>query len=82
MFKQIRSSIFLTQYGCPNALLLFYFFICYLINRCFQSVLVETQDKALRRISELREQCSLEQSAKVSATFQFIKTLQLTNLLS
>lgn len=31
----------------------------------FQSVLVETQDKALRRISELREQCGLEQSAKV-----------------
>lgn len=31
----------------------------------FQSVLVETQDKALRRISELREQCALEQSAKV-----------------
>lgn len=30
----------------------------------FQSVLVETQDKALRRISELREQCSLEQQAK------------------
>lgn len=32
----------------------------------FQSVLVETQDKALRRISELKEQCSLEQSAKVN----------------
>lgn len=30
----------------------------------FQAVLVETQDKALRRISELREQCSLEQQAK------------------
>lgn len=29
-----------------------------------QSVLVETQDKALRRIGELREQCSLEQQAK------------------
>ncbi|VVC94167.1 unnamed protein product [Leptidea sinapis] len=29
-----------------------------------QNVLVETQDKALRRISELKEQCSLEQSAK------------------
>lgn len=28
---------------------------------------METQDKALRRISELREQCSLEQSAKVSS---------------
>lgn len=27
-------------------------------------MLVETQDKALRRISELREQCSLEQQAK------------------
>ncbi|XP_017463929.1 PREDICTED: myosin-11 isoform X2 [Rhagoletis zephyria] len=29
-----------------------------------RSVLVETQDKAIRRISELREQCSLEQQAK------------------
>uniref|UniRef100_A0A6P4FDG4 Golgin subfamily A member 4 n=1 Tax=Drosophila rhopaloa TaxID=1041015 RepID=A0A6P4FDG4_DRORH len=29
-----------------------------------RSVLVETQDKALRRISELREQCTLEQQAK------------------
>lgn len=35
------------------------YFVFYL-----QSVLVETQDKALRRISELREQCSLEQQAK------------------
>ncbi|XP_028037136.1 golgin subfamily A member 4-like [Bombyx mandarina] len=33
-------------------------------NTKARSVLVETQDKALRRISELREQCSLEQSAK------------------
>ncbi|XP_028162394.1 golgin subfamily A member 4-like [Ostrinia furnacalis] len=33
-------------------------------NAKARSVLVETQDKALRRISELREQCSLEQSAK------------------
>lgn len=31
-----------------------------------QNVLVETQDKALRRISELKEQCTLEQSAKVN----------------
>ncbi|XP_014103638.2 golgin subfamily A member 4 [Bactrocera oleae] len=29
-----------------------------------RSVLVETQEKAIRRISELREQCSLEQQAK------------------
>ncbi|XP_037956955.1 golgin subfamily A member 4 isoform X2 [Teleopsis dalmanni] len=29
-----------------------------------RSVLVETQDKAIRRISELREQCTLEQQAK------------------
>ncbi|OWR50783.1 golgin subfamily A member 4 like protein [Danaus plexippus plexippus] len=33
-------------------------------NAKARNVLVETQDKALRRISELREQCSLEQSAK------------------
>ncbi|CAH0699040.1 unnamed protein product [Spodoptera exigua] len=33
-------------------------------NAKAKSVLVETQDKALRRISELREQCALEQSAK------------------
>ncbi|XP_058456124.1 golgin subfamily A member 4 isoform X2 [Malaya genurostris] len=33
-------------------------------NTKARSVLVETQDKALRRISELREQCSLEQQAK------------------
>ncbi|XP_026481218.1 golgin subfamily A member 4 [Ctenocephalides felis] len=33
-------------------------------NSKARSVLVETQDKALRRISELREQCSLEQQAK------------------
>ncbi|XP_048005927.1 golgin subfamily A member 4-like [Leguminivora glycinivorella] len=33
-------------------------------NAKARSVLVETQDKALRRISELREQCTLEQSAK------------------
>jgi golgin subfamily A member 4 len=30
-------------------------------NAKARSVLVETQDKALRRISELREQCALEQ---------------------
>ena len=29
-----------------------------------ESVLVETQDKALRRISDLKEQCQLEQQAK------------------
>ncbi|KOB73080.1 Golgin subfamily A member 4 [Operophtera brumata] len=33
-------------------------------NAKARSVLVETQDKALRRISELKEQCALEQSAK------------------
>ena len=33
-------------------------------NAKARQVLVETQDKALRRISELREQCSLEQQAK------------------
>uniref|UniRef100_A0A336MUT9 CSON007269 protein n=1 Tax=Culicoides sonorensis TaxID=179676 RepID=A0A336MUT9_CULSO len=33
-------------------------------NTKARAVLVETQDKALRRISELREQCSLEQQAK------------------
>lgn len=33
-------------------------------NAKSRSVLVETQDKALRRISELREQCQLEQQAK------------------
>ncbi|XP_045455160.1 golgin subfamily A member 4-like [Melitaea cinxia] len=33
-------------------------------NAKARNVLVETQDKALRRISELKEQCSLEQSAK------------------
>ncbi|KAJ4439450.1 hypothetical protein ANN_07574 [Periplaneta americana] len=30
----------------------------------FQTVLVESQDKALRRIAELKEQCQLEQKAK------------------
>jgi hypothetical protein len=30
----------------------------------FQNVLVESQDKALRRIAELKEQCQLEQKAK------------------
>ena len=29
-----------------------------------QNVLVETQDRSLRRISELKEQCALEQQAK------------------
>jgi hypothetical protein len=29
-----------------------------------ESLLVETQDKALRRISDLKEQCQLEQQAK------------------
>lgn len=29
-----------------------------------QHVLVETQDRSLRRISELKEQCALEQQAK------------------
>lgn len=43
-------------YNYMNVSLVFFF---------LQSVLVETQDKALRRISELREQCALEQSAKV-----------------
>ncbi|CAK1599807.1 unnamed protein product [Parnassius mnemosyne] len=33
-------------------------------NAKARNVLVETQDKALRRISELREQCTLEQGAK------------------
>lgn len=33
-------------------------------NTKARQVLVETQDKALRRISELREQCQLEQQAK------------------
>ncbi|XP_045529787.1 golgin subfamily A member 4-like [Pieris brassicae] len=33
-------------------------------NAKARNVLVETQDKALRRISELKEQCSLENSAK------------------
>nr|XP_049461887.1 myosin-2 heavy chain [Anopheles coluzzii] len=33
-------------------------------NNKARSVLVETQDKALRRMSELREQCVLEQQAK------------------
>ncbi|XP_046975293.1 golgin subfamily A member 4 [Vanessa cardui] len=33
-------------------------------NAKARNVLVETQDKALRRVSELREQCSLEQGAK------------------
>ncbi|XP_050359946.1 golgin subfamily A member 4 [Nymphalis io] len=33
-------------------------------NAKARNVLVETQDKALRRLSELREQCSLEQGAK------------------
>ncbi|KAF5304661.1 hypothetical protein FQR65_LT18843 [Abscondita terminalis] len=33
-------------------------------NVKMKSVLVETQDKALRRVAELREQCSLEQKAK------------------
>jgi beta-glucosidase-like glycosyl hydrolase len=30
----------------------------------FQTILVESQDKALRRIAELKEQCQLEQKAK------------------
>ncbi|XP_023014792.2 golgin subfamily A member Golgin-245 [Leptinotarsa decemlineata] len=33
-------------------------------NAKMKSVLVETQDKAIRRVSELKEQCSLEQKAK------------------
>lgn len=33
-------------------------------NSKARSVLLETQDKALRRINELREQCNLEQQAK------------------
>ncbi|KAK4877808.1 hypothetical protein RN001_010314 [Aquatica leii] len=33
-------------------------------NGKMKSVLVETQDTALRRVAELREQCSLEQKAK------------------
>ncbi|KAK5638936.1 hypothetical protein RI129_013231 [Pyrocoelia pectoralis] len=33
-------------------------------NGKIKQVLVETQDKALRRVAELREQCSLEQKAK------------------
>jgi hypothetical protein len=34
------------------------------IHIFFQTVLVESQDKALRRIAELKEQCQLEQKAK------------------
>ena len=34
------------------------------IPHFFQTVLVESQDKALRRIAELKEQCQLEQKAK------------------
>ncbi|XP_036669624.2 uncharacterized protein [Drosophila suzukii] len=42
---------------CPSA--------CHVSDKItLQSVLVETQDKALRRISELREHCTLEQQAK------------------
>lgn len=33
-------------------------------NMKMKSVLVETQDKALRRIANLKEQCQLEQEAK------------------
>ncbi|KAJ3650373.1 hypothetical protein Zmor_016476, partial [Zophobas morio] len=33
-------------------------------NSKMKSVLVETQDKAIRRVTELKEQCSLEQKAK------------------
>jgi chromosome segregation ATPase len=33
-------------------------------NTKMKSVLVETQDKAIRRVTELKEQCSLEQKAK------------------
>ncbi|XP_017777260.1 PREDICTED: golgin subfamily A member 4 [Nicrophorus vespilloides] len=33
-------------------------------NAKMKAVLVETQDKAIRRVSELREQCSLSQKAK------------------
>lgn len=44
----------------------------YSMELLLQSVLVETQDKALRRISELREQCSLEQSAKVGYYIYFL----------
>ncbi|XP_057664152.1 golgin subfamily A member 4-like [Diorhabda carinulata] len=33
-------------------------------NAKMKSVLVETQDKAIRRVTELKEQCSLEQTAK------------------
>lgn len=42
-------------------------------------MLVETQDKALRRISELKEQCALEQSAKVSIRCN-IKSIGHSNL--
>ena len=33
-------------------------------NGKIKTVMQQTQDKALRRISELKEQCSLEQKAK------------------
>lgn len=50
-------------FGCSYTItVVFLFRFCFLTH--IQSVLVETQDKALRRISELREQCSLEQQAK------------------
>ena len=35
-----------------------------MVSLSTQHVLVETQDRSLRRISELREQCALEQQAK------------------
>lgn len=35
-----------------------------IVSYSSQNVLAETQDRSLRRISELREQCALEQQAK------------------
>lgn len=50
--------------------MLLYFHQNYSFNFCLtqffiiQNTLIENQDKGLRRIAELREQCQLEQKAK------------------
>jgi 1-pyrroline-5-carboxylate dehydrogenase len=42
----------------------------------FQTILVESQDKALRRIAELKEQCQLEQKAKAHLEYALRNDLE------
>lgn len=43
---------------------MFNFFVINFFKIIIQNTLIENQDKGLRRIAELREQCQLEQKAK------------------